>query len=176
MPSHFRFLASLGLLALLGIPARAPAAFGDDRAALQTLERTFSAAMNDKDVDAVMRIYAPGKSLFVFDVVGPPGAHSGWDEYREAFTRMFAAIRGPLHFAMSDLDLEVSGDFAYGRSLQRVSGVHAKSGKPFGYTVRVTDVFRKIGGRWLIVQEHLSLPIDRETFAPVLDFSLPANR
>jgi ketosteroid isomerase-like protein len=27
-------------------------------------------------------------------------------------------------------------------------------------TVRVTDVYRKIGGRWLVVQEHVSVPID----------------
>ncbi|MBV8722448.1 MAG: nuclear transport factor 2 family protein, partial [Candidatus Eremiobacteraeota bacterium] len=43
--------------------------------------------------------------------------------------------------------------------------IHAKSGKTFDYTVRVTDVYRKIGGSWRIVQEHLSLPIDRTTFA-----------
>ena len=27
-------------------------------------------------------------------------------------------------------------------------------------TVRVTDVYRKIDGKWLIVQEHVSVPID----------------
>ena len=26
--------------------------------------------------------------------------------------------------------------------------------------VRVTDVYRKIHGRWLIVQEHVSVPVD----------------
>lgn len=165
-------LASLGLLAPLGSPAGAHAAQGDDLARLRALENTFAKAMNDKDLDGVMAVYAPGNTLFVFDLVGPPSAHAGWEQYREAFEHMFAAIDGPLHLAMSDLDIQVVGDFAYGRSLQRVSGVHVKGGKRFDYTVRVTDVYRKIDGKWLIVQEHLSLPVDRDTFAPMLHSSV----
>jgi ketosteroid isomerase-like protein len=139
----------------------------DDLAQLRMLETSFATAMSSKDVDAVMAVYAPEDSLFVFDVVGPPDVHCGWNEYRDAFKHMFAAIDGPLHLAMSDLTIEVSGDVAYSRSLQRVSGVHANDGKRFDYTVRVTDVYRKAGGKWLIVQEHLSLPLDRDTFAPI---------
>jgi ketosteroid isomerase-like protein len=142
-----------------------------DVSQLEILERRFASAMNNKDVDGVMSAYAPGNSLFVFDVVGPPGAHSSWEEYRDAFGQMFASIGGPLRFAMSDIDVHVSGDVAYGRSLQRVSGIRTKDGKPFDYTVRVTDVYRRMGGKWLIVQEHISLPIDRSTFTPVLHFS-----
>ncbi|MBV8531039.1 MAG: nuclear transport factor 2 family protein [Candidatus Eremiobacteraeota bacterium] len=155
------------------MPARAPAAATADQSQLRTLEKTFTQAMNEKDVDAIMAVYAPGESLLVFDVIGPPGVHFGWDEYRDAFERMFAAISGPLEFAMSDLDVAVSGDVGYGRSLQHVSGVHAKDGTRFAYTVRVTDVYRKIGGKWLIVQEHVSLPLDRDTFAPMLRWSFP---
>jgi ketosteroid isomerase-like protein len=174
MPSHVRQLfASLGVLALLGTSAQSPAGSTDDVSQLRLLESNFAAAMNDKDLDAVMAVYECGTSLFVFDVVGPPSVHFGWHEYREAFKHMFAAIDGPLRLTMSDLDIEVARDMAYGRSLQRVSGVHAKDRKPFDYTVRVTDVYRKIGGKWLIVQEHLSLPIDRSTFAPMLHLSFP---
>jgi ketosteroid isomerase-like protein len=154
------------------MPTQAPAIPNDDLLQLHALERSFAAAMNDKSVDGVMAVYAPQEPVFVFDVVGPPDVHAGWGEYREAFKQMFAAIGGPLRFEMSDFAAEVCGDVAYSRSLQRVSGVHAKDGRPFDYTVRVTDVYRKIGGAWLIVQEHLSLPIDRSTFAPILHSSL----
>ena len=41
--------------------------------------------------------------------------------------------------------------------------------------MRVTDVYRKVGGKWLIVQEHLSLPLDRDTFTPMLHLSLPGR-
>ena len=164
-----RILASLGLLALFGIPVQGAAAETiDDLSPLRKLESAFATAMNEKNVDGVMAVYAPGKSLFVFDVVGPPSAHVGSDAYRDAFAKMFAAIRGPLRLTLGDLHVTARGDFGYGRSLQRVSGVHAHDGKPFDYTVRVTDVYQKVGGKWLIVQEHLSLPIDRASFAPVL--------
>jgi len=136
------------------------------------LERKFASAMNGKDVDRVMAVYAPSASLFVFDVVGPPGVHVGWDEYRDAFKQMFAAIDGPLHFSVVESGIEVSGDFGYGRSLQRVSGVHT-NGESFDYTVRVTDVYKKIDGEWLIVQEHISLAVDRKSFSPILHSSFP---
>jgi ketosteroid isomerase-like protein len=143
----------------------------DDITQLRELEATIVAAFNNKDVDTLMSVYARAESLFVFDVVGPPGFNSGWDAYREAFTHMFAAISGPLTFTMSNLHIDVSGDVAYSRSLQRVSGVRT-DGKTFAYTVRATDVYRKIDGKWLIVQEHVSLPIDRKTFAPMFDMSI----
>lgn len=144
-----------------------------DLSQLRTLENSFAAAMNNKDVDAVMAVYAPSESLFVFDVVGPPGVHFGWEQYREAFKHMFASIRGPLHLTMSDLHIDVSGEVGYSSSLQRVSGIRVQDGRSFAYTVRVTDIYRKIGGKWWIVQEHLSLPIERDTFRPTLNFAMP---
>ena len=147
----------------------------DDLSQLRMLETTLAAAFNDKDADAAMVVYAPGKSLSVFDVVGPPGAYFTWDAYREALKRFFATVRGPLRFTVSDLHVEASGDVGYGRSLQHVTGVRAKDGKPFEYTVRVSNVYRKLDGKWLIVHEHVSLPLDRDAFTPILLASLPSK-
>lgn len=38
-----------------------------------------------------------------------------------------------------------------------------KSGKKMDYTVRVTDGFKKINGKWLIVHTHISFPVDMQT-------------
>jgi ketosteroid isomerase-like protein len=135
---------------------------------LHMLESTVESSFGKKDVEALDAVYAPGESLFVFDVVGPPGTYVGWGSYREALEHFFAAFSGRLQFAITNLEVETSGDVGYGRSLQHVSGVRAKDGRPLDYTVRVTNVYRKIGGKWLIVQEHVSLPLDRNTFAPLL--------
>ena len=35
-----------------------------------------------------------------------------------------------------------------------------KDGTTKEVVIRVTDVFRKIGGKWLIVQEHVSFPVE----------------
>ena len=139
-----------------------------DLAQLHALEAAFAAAVNHKDADAAMRVYAPGEALFVFDVVGPPGVYESWNAYHEALQRFFASFEGPLHFSIDDLHVTASGDVAYGRSLQHVRGVRAKDGKALDYTVRVTNVYRKFDGNWRIVQEHVSLQLDRATFTPIL--------
>jgi ketosteroid isomerase-like protein len=33
-------------------------------------------------------------------------------------------------------------------------------------TVRVTDVYRRINGKWLVVHEHVSVPVDLNTMQP----------
>jgi ketosteroid isomerase-like protein len=38
-----------------------------------------------------------------------------------------------------------------------------KDGKAAHLVVRSTDVWRKINGKWLIVQEHNSFPVDLTT-------------
>jgi ketosteroid isomerase-like protein len=41
-------------------------------------------------------------------------------------------------------------------------------GQPIDLTVRATDVYRKIKGNWLIVHEHVSVPVDLDTGKPDL--------
>ena len=40
---------------------------------------------------------------------------------------------------------------------------HARATAPIDMTLRVTDVLRKIKGKWLIVHEHDSVPVDVAT-------------
>jgi hypothetical protein len=37
-------------------------------------------------------------------------------------------------------------------------GLRAAELKPFDATFRITDVYRKSHGKWVIVQEHISVP------------------
>ena len=133
-----------------------PSDLRNDASDLRALAKRFAKGMNDKDVDAVMSVYAPGKSLVVFDTAGEPNVHVGWEQYRKAWRQLFAGINGPLQFTLSDLQLDVNDDIAYGHCRRRARGVHGECRTPFDYTVRVTDVYRKIAGTWLIVQEHIS--------------------
>jgi ketosteroid isomerase-like protein len=38
-----------------------------------------------------------------------------------------------------------------------------KDSKRIKFGFRVTDVYRKIGGKWLIIHEHVSVPVDPAT-------------
>jgi ketosteroid isomerase-like protein len=159
-------LPTAALLALTLIPTLALAKPADDVAAIQKLEATFMAATNARDVDAIMKLYMPGTTLFVFDV-GPPTAHIGWDDYKKDWQQTFAEMKGPIKGTIDDLQITVAGRLAYSHSLQRIAGTDMQ-GKPMDITFRVTDVYQKTKTGWLIVQEHVSVPFDFQTGKPVL--------
>ena len=136
----------------------------NDRAALERLERTYNEGFNAKDVDKIMSCYAPGNRLFVFDVV-PPREYTSWDAYKKDWQELFAAFPGPLTNALSDQTFTVVGTVAYGHSLQTTEFTR-QDGTKLKVVARTTDIYRKTGGKWLIVEEHNSVPVDLESLKP----------
>jgi ketosteroid isomerase-like protein len=126
-----------------------------DEASIRALEGRFVAAVNAKDVNAIMKVYVPDESLFVFDVV-PPGQYIGATAYAKDWTDFLGIFEGSLKFEISDLSVAAEWNMGFSHSIQRVTGTNTK-GQPVDLTLRVTDVYRKIKGEWLIVQEHVSV-------------------
>jgi hypothetical protein len=63
---------------------------------------------------------------------------------------------------MSEESIVVAGSVAYGHNIQ--TGYFTdKAGTRTNLAVRVSDVYRKINRKWLIVQEHVSFPVDIAT-------------
>ena len=133
----------------------------DDEAAIRALEDRFATAFNTGDIDAMMKNYIPDKSLVVFDVV-LPGKHLGAGAYRKAWVGFFAHFQGKPKIAITDLSITVDGNLAFSHSIQHVTGTNIQ-GHPVDRTVRVTDGYRKTGGNWLIILEHISVPVDLTT-------------
>ena len=128
-----------------------------DEAQIRALEQRFAAAFKAKDVDKIMANYEHSQKLVVFDVV-PPREYVGWDAYKKDWQDFLTNFDGPITVEMKDLTINADGNLAYGYSFQRVAG-KVKAG-PLDFTVRVTDVYRKTGGKWLIAHEHISVPVD----------------
>lgn len=149
------------LVMAFGPPARA-----DARADIKALEERFVAAFTAKDVDAIMKVYAPGQALVVFDVV-PPRQYDGAAAYRKDWQTFLGSFDGPIAVELTDLDIGADRNLAYSHSIQRVTGTD-KQGKKLDLTVRVTDVYQKIGGQWRIVHEHVSVPVALDTGKPDL--------
>ena len=145
------------------VPAQAGSS---DEGAIRTLESRFAAAVNAKDIDAIMKVYVPDESLLVFDVV-PPRQYAGAKAYRKDWEGFLALFNGSPKFEITDLNVVAVGPLGYGHSIQRVSGTDAK-GQPIDLTVRVTDVYRKVKGNWLVAHEHVSVPVDLDTGKPDL--------
>ena len=154
----------MGLFAACSLPL-AQAQMNDEQQ-IRALEDQFTAAFNAKDLDAIMKVYMPGNDLFVFDV-GLPRQHVGWDDYKKDWQDFLAMMTGPIKF-VSDVSVMSDGKIGYGHYIQHVSGT-GTDGTSMDMTVRLTDVYRKIDGKWLIVQEHVSVPIDFSSGKPVPD-------
>jgi ketosteroid isomerase-like protein len=108
-----------------------------------------------------MAFYAPGDGLFVFDAI-PPRQFVGANAYRKNYADFFAGFPGPLESEISDLDVAASGTLAYSRCIDTWHATD-KDGKKTTFVFRVTDVYRKIHGKWLIIHEHVSFPVDMAT-------------
>lgn len=147
------------------VAADSPAA-NPDKAAIQSLENTYNEGFNSRDVDKIMSVYAPGKQLFVFDVV-PPREYSSWEAFKKDWEELFAAFPGPVKNTLSEQTIHVVGSLAYGHNIQ-TGEFTRKDGTKMTIVARTTDVYRKMNGKWFIVEEHNSVPVDLETMKPVL--------
>jgi ketosteroid isomerase-like protein len=135
-----------------------------DEVKIEALAAAFTAAVNAKDVDAIMKVYVPDESLVVFDII-PPRQYIGANAFRTDWENFVALFKGPVKFEVSDLHVEADGTLGYSHSIQRVSGTDEK-GQLIDLTWRDTAAYRKIGGNWLIVHEHGSVPVDLATGKP----------
>jgi ketosteroid isomerase-like protein len=164
----FVFCAVVVLLVSAGFYAIPQArAQSKDEQEIRTLETKFAMAFAAKDVDAIMKFYAPGDELLVFDLI-TPRQYAGWDAYKKDWQDTFAMMKDTPEFDTRDLSVTTDGKLAWSHSIQ-----HAKwtsmDGSPFEMTVRVTDCYKKIDGKWLIVLEHVSVPLDLSGPKPVPD-------
>ena len=133
----------------------------NDEAEIRALEHRFADAFKAKDVDRIMANYEHSQKFAFFDVV-PRREYLGWDAYKSDWQSFFDSIGPVASFEIKDLTVNVDGNTAYSYSFQHYVA-KTKSGESRDLTVRVTDVYRKMGGKWLIVQEHVSVPVDPQT-------------
>ncbi len=122
-------------------------------------------AVRAMDLEGLKSIYAP--DVLSFDVE-PPIQHIGAQAKWTNWANVFAAYRRPLGYELRDLAITVGADVAFGHSLNRISGT-LKDGSHGSRWVRWTACFRKIGDDWLIVHDHISVPVDAPSGRALLD-------
>jgi len=148
----------IGALCVLLAGVGATPVRADDRADVKALEERLVAALNAKDVDRIMACYAPDESLVVFDVI-PPRQYVGAKAFRKDTADFLAEFPGPVKFDSSDLAITADGKLAFAHYILHATGTD-RAGKQDEYNFRVTDCLSKTKGKWLIVHEHLSVPVD----------------
>lgn len=126
-----------------------------------------SEAMQVKDIERLMPLYAPG--VVYFDLV-PPLRYAGSAALRARFLSWFGRWQSPIGQDVHELDVCVSGDVAAAHMLIRAYGT-LKDGQQVDYWVRTSNSFRRFNRAWSITHEHVSLPVDLKTRRAVMELA-----
>jgi ketosteroid isomerase-like protein len=136
-----------------------------DEAAVHAVLESMARAVRTRNVDAMLAQCAP--EVVTFDLVAPI-KHEGADTLRQLWGKTLAAFEGQLDYDYQQLAIQVDGDVAFARSLNRFGGT-TTDGTPVVNWLRSTLGLRRIDGRWKIVHQHVSVPFDMESGKALLE-------
>ena len=125
----------------------------------------WSEATRKKDIDQLMSLYSP--DITYFDVV-PPLQFTRSEVVRRNFLRWFDSWESAIGVEIRDRNIVVSGNVAVAYLLHRTSGT-LKNGQAVDYWVRATICCQRSDQGWLIIHEHISLPVDPKSRSAVMD-------
>jgi uncharacterized protein (TIGR02246 family) len=139
----------------------------DETATIRKVIDGFVKAIRAKDIDGVMSVFAP--EVVSFDI-SPPLQHGGGEAFVKRWQELFDSYQTPIDYELQDLSITAGDDVAFSHSLNRVSGT-MKNGQKSDRWLRWTACFRKTNGKWLIVHEQVSVPVDMRSGKAVLDLT-----
>jgi len=132
----------------------------------QLLDR-WAKAFHAKDLNGIMSIYEPGQALVSYDII-PPLQYTGFEAYKKDYQEFLDQFQGPIDIEYRDLNIIASDTVAFSRGLERMTGT-LKNGQKFDAWVRFTEGYRKTNGHWLVIHDHISVPVDLDTGKAALD-------
>jgi ketosteroid isomerase-like protein len=130
-----------------------------DETDFRTIIESRAKAVHSGALDAMVVDLA--EDVVSYDVTDPL-RRDGKAPSRKRAAEWLAAYDGPVRWENRDVEIVGDSDVAFGHSLSRVTG-KLKTGVAVDMWFRTTLGFRRIGGRWLIAQEHGSVPFDAES-------------
>ena len=148
-------VAMAGLIMSLSVNARAEGSAKDEKAIKDIENKIISATSTDE----VMKYYDQ-EDIDLYDFV-PPLQYKGATAVHGDLDNFFnnaKDVKGNF------VELVVVADAKLGmaRSIQHFTWTSA-DGKQQEATLRVTDVFHKVDGKWKLIHSHVSVPVDPKT-------------
>jgi len=134
----------------IGLLTAAPA-FAQD--GLKGVDEAWIRAVKAGNVDAVVALYAPDAVLYPPDAMEARGTAA----IRASYESMLGAV--VVNEASIDSQYQTSGDVSVGFGKATLTMTPKAGGSPQVMSVRVTAVARRIGGKWLYMVDHASVPL-----------------
>ncbi len=107
------------------------------------------------DPSNVAKFYATGPHAF-FDIA--PLKYNSWDEYENGVKAVLAGYKSAKFTLNDDLAIHPHGDLAWATATVKEE-MTTKAGKVDMGNFRWTAVLENQDGKWLIVHEHVSAPL-----------------
>jgi ketosteroid isomerase-like protein len=158
VPRHHWFfyvlLAFAGAL-LTFVGARAEQKVADDTTFRQLID-TYCAAWSSGNPDNAAKFYAKDDGLVFYDV--DPFSYLGWKQYDADSKKFFDSGATITMTAGKELNVTRHGNIAW-TTVPLHAVMKFKDGKTEQLSIRYTGIWEKHGKSWLIVHEHLSVPM-----------------
>ncbi|WP_336971150.1 YybH family protein [Sphingobium aromaticiconvertens] len=132
-----------------------------DVAAIKAVEDFLATEL---DIDKVITAYAD--DAVVLDIYAP-GVFKGRKAIYDGFGPQLARIKA-LNSKTPEMTIATNGNFGCA-AMQIAFETTLKDGTQFKMNLRQLDALKKIDGKWKVVQQHISLPLDPKTLNAVLD-------
>ncbi len=113
-------------------------------------------AIYNRDEHAVLKQYAA--NVITYDLAAPLQNNGG---LKDRLQKWFSGYTGHINQEVANVEVAASRDIAYSHCLMRTWGTSVQ-GEEQDMWYRVTTCYKNEGGKWLIVHEHLSEPIDMD--------------
>jgi ketosteroid isomerase-like protein len=140
------------MMCLASAKPKSAASSYDFKARMQALFEAWSAL----DPAKAAPFYAKDADLDFYDIA--PMKYHGWEEYAEGVKTQFAPFASAKFTVGDDVRTHQAGNTAWGTAtwhgdlLKKDGGKQALDG-------RYTCVWEKRGNQWLVVHEHMSVPL-----------------
>jgi ketosteroid isomerase-like protein len=137
----------------------------DEEQELRALFREWFQAAAAKDIDGAMKPIADDVVSYEHEA---PLQYVGADNVRQVCQRGFDSVGDNLRWDVPDLRIEISGDMAVTWGLNRMRSQQQGASATESWS-RGTRIFRRIGGDWKMVHQHVSFPYDPQSGGVAMD-------
>jgi uncharacterized protein (TIGR02246 family) len=125
-----------------------------DESAIRDLVENWARAVRSKNLDGILANHS--SDILMFDVP-PPVQSKGIEAYKKTWDLFFAWSRDFGVFDIREMTITAGSDVAFVTALMRCAGAEA-NGNKIELEFRLTIGLRKIGGQWIVMHEHHSIP------------------
>jgi len=125
-----------------------------DVAAIRELVEGWARAVRAKDLKGILANHSP--EILMFDVP-PPLESKGIDAYSKTWDLFFSWAHDPVIFDFNEMEITAGKDVAYVTALMQCAGTE-RNGERIRLEFRLTIGLRKMGGQWIVMHEHHSIP------------------